>query len=121
MFSDSSDEILQNATIKFDMNFTPMNYDQNDSKSNLKLYVMVAKSKAASLINEALNAHLRRNPKVKLDYVLKPFEGMMSYFKPITMSYQKGVKLNESVQIKDEGVYYTMFLYENTNSSGSSD
>jgi len=36
------------------------------------------------------------------------------------MSYQKGTKLNESVKIKEEGVYYTIFLYENSGANDSS-
>jgi hypothetical protein len=58
VFTDSSDEVLENATVKFNMTFNPMNYNQTKNKSNLKMYVMVVKSKAASLINEALEAHI---------------------------------------------------------------
>lgn len=39
---------------------------------------------------------------------------MMSYYKPISMSGLKGAKLEERVSIKEEGVYYTLFLYENS-------
>lgn len=81
---------------------------------------MVVKSKAASLIYEAVNGQIKRNPEVKIDHVLKPFEGMMSYYKTIAVSYQKGTKLNESVKIKDEGVYYTLFLYENSGATADS-
>jgi hypothetical protein len=39
---------------------------------------------------------------------------MMSYYKPILMSNKKPTKLEEKIRIKEEGVYYTLFLYENT-------
>jgi len=83
VFTDSTDEQLKNATIKFDMSFSPKNYDEKSHESNLKIYVMVVKSKAASLIQEAVNAHIKRNHKVKLENILKPFMGMMSYMKTI--------------------------------------
>ena len=82
------------------MTFSPKNYDSKDGWGGLKMYVMVVKSEAASLIYDAVNAHLKRNPNVKIDYVLKPFIGMISYYKPITMSYLRGTNLKESVKIK---------------------
>ena len=119
VFTDSSDEELKNATVKFDMTFSPKNYDSKDGWGGLKMYVMVVKSEAASLIYDAVNGNLKRNPNVKIDYVLKPFRTMISYYKPITMSYLRGTTLKESVKIKEEGVYYTLFLYENSGASNT--
>ena len=76
---------------------------------------MISETSIANQIYQDLQSNKEQIDQVGIEYIIKKYIEEMAYYKTIDFSRQsEGLEnmVKDGVKVKQEGVYYTYFIYE---------